>query len=280
MPVYSCKCCSFDTAIKSHLDRHNLTNKHLKLVNGNTEPDEVTDLKEKVANHELSIANLTAEIVMLKSALQECKEMFMMKNTAPPTQIIHVTPPPSPLPIIAQESPIVEQPKKETCNPVYIAKQMDEDPSNNLIPVFSQYFSIKTDNVVFDFSDIDELKDVAKQYVVDKLVAYVKENKATLPFKYYKSSWYIKRDDGLWERDEPDNNKSCNPTSDSYKHSPIVKSLLFIFQNRFIKYFDEIKGVGWRNYGETEFTRLVSECFSREVYRNSELLRPIAVCLD
>ena len=157
---------------------------------------------------------------------------------------------------------------------------MDEDPSNNEIPVFTKYFSIKNDDVAFDFTDIDELKDVAKGYVVDKLVAYVKENKATLPFKYHKSSWYIKRDDGLWERDDPDNNKSCNPTSDTYKHSPIVKSLLFIFQNRFIKYFDEIKGVEWRKYGETEFTRIVSECLSREVYRNSELLRPIAMCLD
>ena len=279
MPVYSCKCCLYETSLKGQYENHLLTKKHLKFIANETENNQVTDLKEKVANHELSIANLTAEIVMLKSALQECKEMFMMKNTAPPTQIIHVTPPPSPLPIIAQE-PIVEQPKKETCNPVYIAKQMDEDPSNNLIPVFTQYFSIKTDNVVFDFSDIDELKDVAKGYVVDKLVTYVKENKATLPFKYYKSSWYIKRDDGLWERDEPDNNKSCNPTSDTYKHSPIVKSLLFIFQNRFIKYFDDKLGASWRNYGETEFTRLVSECFSREVYRNSELLRPIAVCLD
>ena len=269
MTVYSCKCCSFDTAIKSHLDRHNLTNKHLKLVNGDNKPDEVTELKE-------TVAVLVAEVAALKSALQECKELIMMKNTAPPTQIIQVSPQPSIPPIIPKE----EQPKKETCNPVYIAKQMDEDPSNNEIPVFTKYFSIKTDNVVFDFTDIDELKDVAKGYVVDKLVAYVKENKATLPFKYYKSSWYIKRDDGLWERDEPDNNKSCNPTSDTYKHSPIVKSLLFIFQNRFIKYFDEIKGVEWRNYGETEFTRLVSECFSREVYRNSELLRPIAVCLD
>jgi hypothetical protein len=273
MPVYECKCCQIATSIKGQYDAHLLTKKHLKLMECQTENKDTSKLEEKLANHELSIANLTAEIVMLKSALQECKEMFMMKNTAPPTQIIHLTPPPSPLPIIAQE-PIVEQPKKETCNPVYIAKQMDEDPSNNLIPVFSQYFSIKTDNVMFDFSDIDELKDVAKGYVVDKLVAYVKENKATLPFKYYKSSWYIKRDNGLWERDEPDNNKSCNPTSDTYKHSPIVKSLLFIFQNRFIKYFDELKGVEWRNYGETEFTRLVSECFSREVYRNSELAAP------
>ena len=156
---------------------------------------------------------------------------------------------------------------------------MDEDPSNNEIPVFTKYFSIKSD-VAFDFTDIDELKDVAKGYVVDKLIAYVKENKATLPFKHHKSSWYIKRDDGMWERDDPDNNKSCNPTSDTYKHSPIVKSLLFIFQNRFIKYFDELKGVEWRKYGETEFTRIVSECLSREVYRNSELLRPIAMCLD
>jgi len=276
MTVYSCKCCSFDTAIKSHLDRHNLTNKHLKLVNGDNKPDEVTELKEKVAKHEQSIATLTAEIVMLKSALQECKEMFMTKNTAQPTQIIQVSPPPSPSPIIPKE----EQPKKETCNPVYIAKQMDEDPSNNEIPVFTKYFSIKNDDVDFDFTDIDELKDVAKGYVVDKLVAYVRENKATLPFKYYKSSWYIKQDYGLWERDEPDNNKSCNPTSETYKHSPIVKSLLFIFQNRFIKYFDELKGIEWRKYGETEFTRIVSECLSREVYRNSELLRPIAMCFD
>ena len=265
MPVYSCKCCLYETSLKGQYEAHLLTKKHLKFASSETENNEVAELKE-------TVAVLVAEVAALKSALQECKEMFMMKNTAPPTQIIQVSPQPS--------IPIVAQSKKETCNPVYIAKQMDEDPSNNLIPVFTQYFSIKTDNVVFDFSDIDELKDVEKGYVVDKLVAYVKENKATLPFKYYKSSWYIKRDDGLWERDEPDNNKSCNPTSDSYKHSPIVKSLLFIFQNRFIKYFDELKGVEWRNYGETEFTRIVSECFSREVYRNSELLRPIAVCLD
>ena len=276
MPLYTCNCCRFETGIKTQYEKHLLTNKHLTNSTKDPKTDEVTELKEKVAKHEHSIATLTAEIVMLKSCLQECKEMFMSKTNAPPTQIIQVSPPPSPLPIIPQE----EQPKKETCNPVYIAKQMDEDPSNNEIPVFTKYFSIKNDDVAFDFTDIDELKDVAKGYVIDKLVAYVKENKATLPFKYHKSSWYIKRDDGLWERDEPDNNKSCNPTSDTYKHSPIVKSLLFIFQNRFIKYFDELKGVEWRKYGETEFTRIVSECLSREVYRNSELLRPIAMCLD
>jgi len=269
MPLYTCNCCRFETGIKTQYEKHLLTNKHLTNSTKDPKPDEVTELKE-------TVAVLVAEVAALKSALQECKEMFMLKNTAPPTQIIQVSPQPSIPPIIPKE----EQPKKETCNPVYIAKQMDEDPSNNEIPVFTKYFSIKTDNVMFDFSDIDELKDVEKGYVVDKLVAYVKENKATLPFKYHKSSWYIKRDDGLWERDEPDNNKSCNPTSDTYKHSPIVKSLLFIFQNRFIKYFDELKGVEWRNYGETEFTRIVSECLSREVYRNSELLRPIAMCLD
>ena len=280
MPLYTCNCCRFETGIKTQYEKHLLTNKHLSNSTTPSKTHELTELKEKVQNHELSIASLTAEIVMLKACLQECNELFMMKNTAPPTQIIHVTPPPSPLPIIVQESPIVEQPKKETCNPVYIAKQMDEDPSNNDIPVFTKYFSIKNDTVAFDFSDIEELKDVEKGYVVDKLVAYVKENKSTLPFKYCKSSWYIKKDDGHWEREEPENNKSCNPISDTYKHSPIVKTLLFIFQNRFIKYFDELKGVEWRNYGETEFTRLVSECFSREVYRNSELLKPIAVCFD
>ena len=276
MPVYTCKCCQIATSIKGQYDAHLLTKKHLKLMENQTESKETSKLEETVAKHEQSIATLTAEIVMLKSALQECKEMFMTKNTAPPTQIIQVTPPPSPLPIIPKE----ELPKKETCNPVYIAKQMDEDPSNNEIPVFTKYFSIKNDDVAFDFTDIDELKDVAKGYVVDKLIDYVKTNKATLPFKYYKSSWYIKRDDGMWERDDPDNNKSCNPASDTYKHSPIVKSLLFIFQNRFIKYFDELKGIEWRKYGETEFTRIVSECLSREVYRNSELLRPIAMCFD
>ena len=276
MPLYTCNCCRFETGIKTQYEKHLLTNKHLTNSTKDPKTDEVTNLKEKVAKHEQSIATLTAEIVMLKSALQECKEMFMSKTNAPPTQIIQVTPQPSIPPIIPKE----EQPKKETCNPVYIAKQMDEDPSNNEIPVFTKYFSIKNDDVAFDFTDIDELKDVEKGYVVDKLIDYVKTNKAALPFKYHKYSWYIKRDDGLWERDEPDNNKSCNPTSDTYKHSPIVKSLLFIFQNRFIKYFDELKGVEWRKYGETEFTRIVSECLSREVYRNSELLRPIAMCLD
>jgi hypothetical protein len=42
---FSCKCCNYSTLIKCNFDKHCLTNKHLNLINGNTEEISV-NLKE------------------------------------------------------------------------------------------------------------------------------------------------------------------------------------------------------------------------------------------
>jgi len=71
-----CKCCSFDTAIKSHLVRHNRTKKHNRLMNGNVNVvcDPVADAKDK------RIAELTLENAGLRMLLDEWKALAQAKK--------------------------------------------------------------------------------------------------------------------------------------------------------------------------------------------------------
>ena len=69
MSVYMCKCCSFDTTIKSQYETHLLTKKHNRLMNENVNIvcDPVADAKDK------RIAELTLENAGLRMLLDEWK---------------------------------------------------------------------------------------------------------------------------------------------------------------------------------------------------------------
>ena len=272
MTVYSCKCCKFETAIKSHLDKHNETKKHLKRVADEQEGNiEIQELREIVENHEQTITNMAAEIAALKSSLQECKALILSNIKKPPTYEAPPTPLPSPQVIYVAPEPKPE-PKKETCNPMYIAKKLDEDPDNKDILNIVDFFKIGNEQIDFDFDDINDMKDVGKKYAIDKITDFVKNNKKILPFRYQKSSWYIKGNNG-WEREIVESNKNCKTGTDGYNFSIIVKSFIGIFEKRFFKYFNEKMGDVFMNHNE--FDRIYAEVLSREGYRNSDILKSI-----
>ena len=212
MPEYKCECCNYKTHIKTQFDTHNLTKKHLKNIDNNTEP--ITPKTDKTEIQELKdmVILLCAKVTDLEASLQECKEIIKKNNEKPPTYEAPPTPPPSPAPQVIYVSPEPEpkhepEPKKETCNPMYIAKKLDEDPDNKDILPIDDFFKIGNEEVDFDFDDIDELKDVGKKYAIDKITDFVKNNKKILPFRYQKSSWYIKGNNG-WEREIVSSNKN------------------------------------------------------------------------
>ena len=76
MPVYTCKCCSIDTVIKSHYETHLLTKKHIRNINGNVNVvcDPVADAKDK------RIADLTLENAGLRMLLDEWKALAQAKK--------------------------------------------------------------------------------------------------------------------------------------------------------------------------------------------------------
>jgi len=270
MPIYSCECCKYSTAIKTQYERHNSTTKHLNNINKPVVEDEgVPTTKDNTDSIDMlfdEIAFLKQENAEMKIALQECKQLIAdMKNfsSTPPSipQVPHQI-------IISQQAP-EEKPPDETCNPRYIEKTLDEECGKH--EDIHSFFSFKSDNIVLDFDDIDEPCSITKKYAIDKITEAVKNKLEVLPFKYVKSSWYIKQQDG-WKREEYSSNKNIQSTSNSYTHSIIVKKLLYIFKINVIKYYDNIMGsTDWRGVG-SNFAELASETLDVVKYTNSDVL--------
>lgn len=272
MPEYTCECCHFKTNIKPHFARHIATAKHLALVNSVAEvnhteviEDLYNNIAELKAQFAAELADLKNENKILKASLDECRAFIFNNHVQPPPP----SPPSSPQPqqiIITQQAPVAD----ETCNPRYIEKNLNKEfPDCEDIHT---YFSYKSDNIKIQFDDIEEPEShITKKYVVDRIVALVKENCNNMPFKYIKSSWYVKTQDG-WQREEPISNKGIQPNSDAYVHSMIVKKLLYIFKINVIKYFDEVTNdTKWRGIG-SNFDELSSETLDVSRYTNGDLL--------
>lgn len=261
MPEYKCDCCNYSTHIKTQYDRHINSVRHNKKITDfetNEDKTEIQELREIVENHEQTITNMAAEIAALKSSLQECKELIWSNIKNPPTY--NPTPPP--------------EPKKETCNPMYIAKKLDEDPDNKDILPIDDFFKIANEEVDFDFDDINDMKDVGKKYAIDKIMDFVKNNKKIVPFRYQKSSWYIKGNNG-WEKEIIQSNKNCKTGTSQYTFSIIVEKFIFIFANRINRYFQDKYGDNYPYVCDGEYARISSEVLSKEGYRNSDILKSI-----
>jgi len=268
--------------IKPQYQRHIESARHIKkLNNAEPKPDktEIQELKDMVIF-------LCAEVSSLKASLQECKEIIKKNNEKPSTYEAPPTPPPSPAPQIIYVSPPppapepepTPEPKKETCNPVYIAKKLNENPDNADILPIDKFFHSRNEQVDFNFDDIDDLKDVGKKYAVDKITDFVKNNKKILPFKFHKSNWYIKNENGTWIKEEHESNKNCKTGSENYNYNIIVKSFIGIFQKRLFNHFEKKLGDNFMYH--IEYDRIQAEVFARENYRNSDILKHIAVFFD
>jgi len=229
------------------------------------------------------IAILKKENEEMKTALQECKQLIIDLKTYAPTPIPQ---PPSPQPpspppqppqniIIQTAEPTV---KKQTCNPVYHCKDLDEDEKLKSIQGVDTYFKISGD-LQFEFDDLEEETDIRvinKNWVIKKLRTFVTKNKETIPFRYYKSSLYFKNEEGAWEREMPPINKGEKLSSGTYNHSLLVKKFIFIIRNRTIKHLDEKLGDNWRlrNF-EDLYGLMENETFDRDCWRNAELVNQL-----
>ena len=266
MPEYKCECCNYLTHIKTQYDRHINSVRHNKKITDfetNEDKTEIQELKDMVVM-------LCAKVSDLEASLQECKEIIKKNNEKPPTY----TPPQILSPLPEPKSEPEPEPKKETCNPMYIAKKLDEDPDNKDILPIDDFFKIGNEEVDFDFDDINDLKDVGKKYAIDKITDFVKNNKKIVPFKYQKSSWYVKGNNG-WEKEIVASNKNCKTGTNGYNFSLIVIKFIFIFSNRINRYFDNKYGGNYAYMSDGEYARISSEVLSQEGYRNSDILKSI-----
>ena len=275
MPCYSCKSCNFDTAIKNQYEKHLLTKKHI--ANNVCSEESISDLD----NMKQTIVDQGKSIEALQTALLECKQLIMdMKTNAPtPTPPQPPSPqPPSPQPqniIIQTSEPTV---KKETCNPVYHCKELDENEKLKSIQGVDTYFKIAGD-VQFEFEDLEietDIRVINKDWVMKKLTSFVAKNKENIPFRYYKSSLYFKNEQGSWEREIPPVNKGEKLSNGTYKHNLLVKKFIFIIRNRTIKHLDEQLGDNWRlrNF-EDLYGLMENETFDRDCWRNAELVNQL-----
>jgi hypothetical protein len=261
------------------------TTKHLNNINKPPAEDEDKLTSKDIAE---SIEMLFEEIDFLKKAefkkanaemkteLQECKQLIMDMKTYMPTSM----PPPQPVPQPQSPQPIIiqtNQPpteKKETCNPLYHCKDLNEDEKLKSIEGVDTYFKIAGD-VQFEFGDLREEADIRiinKSWVVKKLTRFVSENKESIPFRYYKNSLYFKNEQGSWEREIPPVNKGEKLSNGTYNHSLIVKKLIFIIRNRTITHLDNLLGDKWRLRNLDDlFVIMGNETFNRDVWRNAEL---------
>ena len=288
MKEYSCECCNYKSNLVSNYNRHITTPKHIANMEN---PQEIDDQIPTTKDNTESIDMLFDEIEFLKkenmamkadntamkASLEECKQLIMLMKNIVPTQ----TPPPQQIVIQSlPKEPEIEKPKQEPCNPRYFEKEMNEDPENKNIPDMETYFSIKQDHVKFDFSKVNSLTDVAdigKQFVIEHVVDFVKQEmqeEKRMPFIYHKSSWYIKTKKG-WEKNEVLSNKGKCANHQAYIHDIIVKSFIFIMQNRCISHFNELNGsTAWLM--KEDAPRLLAEVFSREAFTNKEILNPLS----
>ena len=291
MPIYSCECCKYNTHIKTQFERHNATTKHADMMakpvvvkkdEPNEYEDQVNYLTEEVAELKANFAELKADNEALKASLQECKQMLLLKLQQAPIEVAPAKVEPQTIIIQQAVATPVVVPKviDETCNPRYIEKELNSNPNYTNVPDIDCYFKIKSAHVDFNFDDIMEAEDmgeVDRRYIVDKIVDFVKTNlkkNVFMPFIYHKSSWYIKKADG-WERVEDKNNKGVLSCADNYSHNIIVQKFIFIIQNRFIRHFDDATP-GWRMKNDTDSVRLIAEVFGSQNYKNSEVLRPLS----
>jgi len=268
MKEYVCECCDFKTTLLANHTRHLASVKHKSkaILCVDTVPVVGKDMEQ-------SIEMLWDEIDALKLALEECKQLFKIQNVPPPTPTPQSY---TPIHVIMPQPPEIIKPVDETCNPRYIEKELNDNPCNDNTPDIHAYFSFKKDHVTFNFDDVEDMVDVDKGYAIDKIVAFVKGNlkkHVEMPFKYIKSSWYIKEKDG-WERSDLLNNKTKLSSSCDYSHSIILLKFLFIIQNRFMANFDKLDPE-WKRQPETHSTRLLTEVFNPTAYKNSDLLRPL-----
>jgi len=283
MPIYSCECCNYSTAIKTQYERHMATTKHLNNIKKQPAEDEgvATANTESIEMLFEEIAFLKKENEEMKTALQECKQLIMdMKMHMPTYEPVPQPPPPSPQPPSPQPQPIIiqtNQPpteKKETCNPLYHCKDLNEDENLKSIQGVDTYFKIAGD-VQFEFDDLKEEADIRiinKSWVVKKLTSFVSKNKEHIPFRYYKNSLYFKNEQGSWEREIPPVNKGEKLSNGTYNHSLLVKKLIFIIRNRTITHLDELLGDKWRLRNLDDlFVIMEKETFNRDVWRNAEL---------
>ena len=285
MPIYECDCCNYSTAIKTQFERHLATTKHLNNIKKQPAEDEgVATSNENTESIEMlfeEIAFLKKDNAEMKTALQECKQLIMdmkkyMPTSMPPPQPMPPPPspqPPSPQPIIIQTN---QQPteKKETCNPLYHCKDLNEDEKLKSIEGVDTYFKIAGD-VQFEFDDLKEEADIRvinKSWLVKKLTSFVSKNKESIPFRYYKNSLFFKNEQGSWEREIPPVNKGEKLSNGTYNHSLIVKKLIFIIRNRTITHLDEMLGDKWRLRNLDDLYSLMEkETFNRDCWRNAEL---------
>ena len=283
MPIYSCECCNYSTAIKTQYERHMATTKHLNNIKKQPAEDEgvATANTESIEMLFEEIAFLKKDNAEMKTALQECKQLIMdmkkyMPTSMPPPQPMPQPPPPSPQPpqpIIIQTN---QQPteKKETCNPLYHCKDLNEDENLKSIQGVDTYFKLAGD-VQFEFDDLKEEADIHiinKAWVVRKLTSFVSKNKESIPFRYYKNSLYFKNEQGLWEREIPPVNKGEKLSNGTYNHSLIVKMFIFIIRNRTIAHLDQLLSNKWRlRTADDLFVNMEKDTFNRDVWRNAEL---------
>jgi len=171
----------------------------------------------------------------------------------------------------------------ETCNPVYIMKQMNDDPDDHLTPNIDEFFSFRNESLTFDFENL-ELADIpllTTEWVMEQLTTFVSgliEKKVRIPFKYYKSSWYIKYPFKGWEKCEEIKNKSLQVCHKKYVRHILVHKLIYILRHRFITYFDEhTRNTHWRSpFKDTGYTELESGILSVNSYSNHSILGPMS----
>ena len=240
MPVYECLHCKYETKIKTQYERHIITNKHIKRV-----------AEAEAKSKEQQLAEITAKLDTLVSK----EELILMS---------------------------IPDPKGETCNPVYIAKNMNDAPDDSLCPDIHEFFSYRNEALAFDFADVnmDDFLYLKHEWVINKLTSFVTgliQQKIPLPFKYYKSGWYIKMPITGWEKSEEIKNKSLQATNKKYIRHVLVQKLIYILRHRFISHFDEKTGsTRWRSpFKDNGYAELEEGVLSETNYSNHSILNAI-----
>ena len=278
MPEYVCECCFFKTNNKPHFDRHNATKKHITLSANYNPVDKIintfTDADAKVKIFEDVIAGLRAEVASLKEMVQMYREMLLVKPQTPtaiPQQISLPAPAPAP-----------EQLKGETCNTLYIIKEMNTDENDAFCPTMDTFFSFNNETAKFNFDDIcvDDLTGFNKKWVVEKIVEAMDNlmsQNILVPFRYHKSSWYIKQKNGWEKLEQPKNKNVTSLDEDKYNRDPIARNCFLQFNNRLVKHFDDTLGDAWRGpYGNCDYPLLRDGILNLKNYSNNDILTPLS----